>query len=125
MAERAKEDLGQWLHGRCSEEGLSLRQAGAKTGLSHSTIADIMKGVQISAETVRKLATGFGGDGQHERLALEDHLLILAGYRTPRPEGEEPSQSLGQLIDKLAQFDDRQLKLVRHFADYISNLEAD
>jgi len=125
MAEPAKESLGQWLYGVCNKEGLSLRQAGAKTGLSHSTIADIMKGVQVSAETIRKLATGFAENGQHERLALEDTLLILAGYRTPRPEGEEPSQALGQLIDKLAQFDDRQLKLVRHFADYISNLEAD
>lgn len=125
MAEPAKESLGQWLYGVCNKEGLSLRQAGAKTGLSHSTIADIMKGVQVSAETIRKLATGFAENGQHERLALEDHLFILAGYRTPRPEGEEPRQTLGQLIDKLAQFDDRQLKLVRHFADYISNLEAD
>jgi len=121
MAEQPTESLGQWLRGRCKEKGLSLRQAATKTGLSHSTIADIMGGTQVSAETVKKLATGFSGDGSYERTALEDYLLILAGYRTRRPE-EKPNQALGQLIDKLSQLDDQQLKLMGHFADFVSNL---
>jgi len=73
--------LGSWLHERCQEEWLSLRQAGAKTGLSHSTIEKIIKGASPSAQAIRKLAQAFSR-GKNERLALEDHLLTLAGYRT-------------------------------------------
>lgn len=122
MGDQPTRSLGQWLEQACREEGLSLRQAAAKTALSHSTIADIIKGVRASAETVKKLARGFGGDG-HERLALEDHLLMLAGHRTPRPNGDEPSQALSQLLDKMVHFSDHQLKVMVHFADFISGLE--
>ncbi len=73
--------LSQWLQQKCRLEHLSLRQAGAKTGLSHTTINDIIKGVQPSAKTIQKLARAFGGNG---RLPLEDHLLALAGYRSER-----------------------------------------
>lgn len=121
MTEQPTEGLGQWLRERCKEEGLSLRQAATKTGLSHSTIADIIiGGTRVSAETVKKLATGFSENGHYEMPALEDYLLILAGYRTRRPD-EKPNQALGQLIDKLSQFDDQQLKLMGHFADFVSN----
>ncbi len=64
------ETVSQWLEGRLRNEHLSLRQAGAKTGLSHATIADIKKGVHPDPETLRKLAIAFGGDGQ-QRLALK------------------------------------------------------
>lgn len=120
MPNQTTENLGQWLEGKCQEEHLSLRQAASKTGLSHSTIADIIKGVQVSAETVRKLATGFSGDGRYERPALEDYLLMLAGYRTPQAE-ERPGQILGQLMDKLSKFNDQQLKIMKHFADFVSD----
>ncbi|MBA7716842.1 hypothetical protein ES703_125924 [subsurface metagenome] len=49
-----------------------------------------MKRDRASPETIRKLAAGFGGDGTNERLALEDHLLMLGGHRTPH-QGEGSS----------------------------------
>lgn len=76
--------LSQWLAERCKRERLSLRQAAAKTGLSHATIQDIIKGGHPNPETVRKLAQAFGGDGKRQ---LEDYLLVLAGHRS-KPEGE-------------------------------------
>ncbi len=115
MKEQSK--LGQWLEERCQREHLSLRQAATKTGLSHATIRDIMNGSQPLPETVRKLAQAFG-NGTHQRLALEDGLLVLAGYRTPRPE-EKLSEPLAQLIDAVTQFDESQLKMMRQFADFL------
>jgi len=53
-----EKNLSQWLKDRCEQEHLSLREAGAKTGLSHSTIDDVIKGGHPSAETIRKLAQG-------------------------------------------------------------------
>jgi len=61
-------------------ERLSLRQAGAKAGLSHTTVRDIINGSQPSPETIRKLAHSFGV-GRNQRLALENSLLLLAGYK--------------------------------------------
>ena len=115
--------VGQWLEERCKSEHLTLRQAAAKTGLSHNTIRDILNGVHPHPETIRKLAVAFAGDG-NERLALEDHLLVLAGYRTPRPEGEEPTELLARLIDKLGKFSERQLEVMNHFADFLTEIEG-
>ncbi|KKK83504.1 hypothetical protein LCGC14_2792720 [marine sediment metagenome] len=113
----------EWLQGRMDTEGLSLRKAAARTDLSHGTIADILRGVCPAAETVRKLARGFvGGNGQ-ERLALEDELLILAGHRSGRPEAEEMSPVLGQLIDLVAEFTEPQLQIVSDFAKFLAGLE--
>jgi len=71
--------LSQWLQERCQREHLSLRQAAARTGLSHATIGDIITGSRPLPETIRKLAAGFGGDGTNQQIALEDHLQMLAG----------------------------------------------
>ncbi|MBA7616923.1 hypothetical protein ES703_24225 [subsurface metagenome] len=114
--------LSEWLKGMCQREELSLRQAAEKTKLSHSTIESIRNGGSASAATVRKLAHGFS-ENSHERLALEDSLLILAGYRTPR--GEELSQPLAQLMDVVAGFDESKLKLVMHFAQYLGTMEKE
>ena len=111
--------LGKWLEKRCQEEHLSLRQAAAKTDVSHATIADIINGKRPSPETVIKLAKAFGGDGHHQEAALEDLLLTLCGYRSNREE-EDLSEPLAQLIDKLSQFNDEQLKIMGHFADFIT-----
>ena len=110
--------IGQWLEGRLRQEHLSLRQAAAITGLSHVTIADIINGDHPAPETVRKLAIGFGGDGK-QGLVLEDQLLTLAGYRTPRPEGEEIGESLARLLDKVSEFSEPQLGLMTRFADFL------
>lgn len=72
--------LGQWLGEKCHREHLSLRQAAARAGLTHTTIYNIIKGSHPSAETIRTLAQGFGGDGKRG-LALKDRLFVLAGYR--------------------------------------------
>lgn len=104
--------LGGWLEDRCEAEHLSLREAAAQTGLSHSTIRDVVKGVSPQLETIWKLAEGFGGGN-----ALLDHLLLLAGYRKASP--GEPSGPLAELIDRLGEFDDRQIELVTHFADFL------
>lgn len=119
----ATSSLGRWLAERCREQGLSLRQAATKTGLSHATInAIITGGSSASAVTIRKLAESFGGDGKHG-LVLEDKLLALAGYRTPRGE-EGLSEPLAQIIDKLSKFSGPQLKLVEHFADFIHEMRT-
>ncbi len=115
--------LGQWLKERCKEGHLSLRQAAAKTGLSHSTICDIMNGARPSAATIVKLAEGFGGDGINERLVLEDHFLILAGYRTPRPQ-EELSEALAQLMDRVKGLSESQIKMMSRFADFLIEIEG-
>jgi len=114
--------LGEWLKERCKVESLSLRQAAAKTGLSHATIGDIINGVSPSPESIQKLAHAFSGDGK-ERLALEDSLLILAGYRTQRPNGQDLSQPQAQLIDMVSQFDEPKIKLMARFAEFLSEME--
>ena len=113
--------LGSWLAERCQREGLSLRQAATKTGLSHATIRDIINGAQASPQTIKKLAAAFGGNGRR-RLVLEDKLLTLAGYRSQRP-SEELNEPLAGLVDKLSQFSESQLKLVEHFADFLAEME--
>ena len=118
-----EKSLSRWLKERCEREHLTLRQAGAKTSLSHSTIDGVIKGGHPSAETIRKLAQGFGRDGINQRVALEDHLLVLAGYRTERPEGEEPSEELGRLMDKLKQLNEAQVKMVTRFVDFLIEID--
>jgi len=115
--------LSQWLKDRCKAEALSTRQAAARTSLSHATISDIINGASLpSPETIKRLAHAFGEDG-NERLALEDSLLILAGYRTQRPDGEDLSQPLARLMDKVASFSEPQLKLMERFAEYLADME--
>jgi len=105
-------------------DGLSLRKAAVLTELSHGTIADILKGICPSAETVRKLAQGFvAGDGQ-ERLALEDELLVMAGHRTDRPKANEVSPTMGRLLDAVAGFDEPQLNLMSEFAKFLADKGA-
>ncbi len=124
MPETTPDAIGKWLQERCQKESLSLRQAAAKTGLSHGTIAQVMNGTNPSVETIRKLACAFGGNGQR-RSVLEDKLLGLAGYRSRRPEGEEPSESMARLLDKLSQFSEPQLKIMARFADFLTGMEAE
>ena len=113
-----EQGLGQWLKDRCHREHLSLRQAAARTGLSHATIGDIIKDSHPLPETIVKLAQAFGGDGNNERLALEDKLLVLAGYRTERPR-EKLSEPLAQLMDKVRGLSEPQIKMMINFADFL------
>lgn len=114
--------LGNWLDEQCKRQGLSLRQAAEKTGLSHATIRDIRNNGSASAESIKKLAQTFGGEN-HERLVLEDKLLVLAGYRTQRSQEEETSQPLARLIDLVGEFSEEQLKLMARFAEFLSEME--
>lgn len=118
MEEKSK--IGKWLGGRCKIERLSLRQAAAKTGLSHATIFAIVRGNRPLPETIRKLARGFGGDGT---MALEDHLLQLAGYRAQRGDGDDLTESMARLIDKSKELSESQLKIMINFADYLVEVE--
>lgn len=117
----AKSGLSTWLEDRLKEGHLSLRGAALKTGLSHSTVRDILNGVSPGGDTIRKLAEAFSKDG-HEKFALEDSLLILAGYRSQR-EGEETKQVLGRLLDAVAHFSEAQLGLVTHFAEFLNDMK--
>ncbi|HUV55917.1 MAG TPA: helix-turn-helix transcriptional regulator [Dehalococcoidales bacterium] len=110
--------LGQWLRERCKNEHLSLRQIGGRAGLSHSTVHTIIKGGHASAETVTKLAHAFGRDG-NRKIALEDELLILAGYRTRQ---EHISQPLAELLDIVNDFSEPQLRVVSAFATYLTEV---
>lgn len=110
-----EQNLSQWLENRCKREHLSLREAAAKTDLSHATLAAIRKGARPSAVTIKKLVAAFS-DGKNQRLALEDKLLVLAGYRTERPE-EERTGSRARLMDKVGNFSEPQLKVVIRFVD--------
>lgn len=111
--------LGRWLKERCQDEHLSLRRAGERTSLSHSTIQAIINGGHASPETVTKLAHGFGGDGS-EGISLEDELLILAGYRTKRE--PEISQPLARLMDIVKDFTEPQLRVLGAFATYLTEV---
>jgi len=121
MEQRPADGLSKWLRERCKQEGLSLRQAAAKTGLSHATIRDIMNGGGASPETIRKLVRAFGGDGR-VGLALEDELLVLAGYRRHRPD-EKLAEPIAELLDRLSQMREPQLRMMAHFADFLAEME--
>jgi len=113
--------LKDWLRIKMEKENLSLRKAAMMTQLSHGTIADILKGVSPSAETVRKLAQGFSSGDGHERLALEDELLVLAGHRTGRAEAEDVSPTMGRLLDTVASFSEPQLNIMTEFAKFLAD----
>ena len=113
--------LGGWLKERCQQERLSLRQAAARTGLSHGTIEGIIKGASPSPQTIRKLVEAFA-KGENERLALEGHLLMLAGYRKQRASVKELPQPVARLLDLVARFNDEKLKLMVNFAEFLAGL---
>lgn len=113
--------LGGWLKEKCQQEKLSLRQAAARTGLSHGTVEGIIKGASPSPQTIRKLVEAFARS-ENERLALEDHLLMLAGYRTQRASVKELPQPVARLLDLVAQFNDKKLKLVVDFAELLAEV---
>ena len=112
--------LGKWLKEKCQEEHLSLREAGKKAGISHTTVEAIIKGGHATAETVIKLAHAFGGD-DNEGIALEDKLLILAGYRTERPE-EVLNEPLAKLLGIAQDFSEPKLKVLKEFAVYLASV---
>jgi len=114
--------LGDWMKETCKKQGLSLRQVAARTNLSHGTIADIIKGAHPSPKTIRKLAECFAGQG-YERLALEDELLVLSGYRTRRPEGQNLSPSLARLMDAASQLSGPQFRLMMRFAELLADVD--
>ena len=114
--------LGQWLQERCKREHLSLRKAAAKTGLSHATIRDIINGSGATPETIRKLVAAFGG-GENQRFALEGKLLVLAGYRSERPEGEL-TEPMAELMDKVKKFGEAEIRIMVCFTDYLVEKEG-
>ena len=115
--------VGRWLEDRCQKAGFSLREAGRKAGVSHSTIRDIMNGTSIpSPRTIRKLAGAFT-DGHNQSKALEDTLLVLAGHVT-KPEAKAISEPMARLLDIISDFSEPQLKVMTRFADFLAEVEA-
>jgi len=82
-----------------------------------------VRGCRPSPQTIRKLAIFFTGNGasQAEVGALEDHLLALAGYRTPVPEARK-SEALMRVEAKLRGCDGRKLSLIEQFIDFLNSL---
>ena len=125
MAELATGALGRWLEEKCREQGLSLRQASLKIGISHTGISDLLKGANPSPQTIKKLAQAFSGDGEYHRQALEDELLRLCGYRSERPKAKEFTEPMARLLDKLSGFSEPELKIMSRFADFIRETQTD
>lgn len=122
--EPGQEKLGRWLQQSCQREGLSLREAGDKAGLSHSTIRDIINGTRPTPETIRKLARVFAnGNGHRSTETLEDMLLVLAGHRTERQE-KEISEPMARLLDIISDFSESQMKVMSHFASFLAGMES-
>ncbi len=115
-------DFRAWLVRKCRERGLSLRKASIKAGLSIATIAALVRGAHPRPETIKKLARFFSGEGAgvSEIAALEDHLLILAGDRTPTPEAKY-SEALSRVVAKLRGCEEREILLVEHFIDFLND----
>ena len=116
-------NLGKWLKKVCKKEGLSLRQAGDKAGLSHATIQCIIKGGNPSSITVRKLARGFCPGGKNELMVLEEELLVLTGHKIRNK--TSMSQPLGRLLDSVKGFSEAELKIVSRFADFVAQLSSE
>jgi len=119
---RPKSDFAKWLGERCREGRLSYRQAAAKAGLSHATIAIAINGARPAADTIKKLSVAFSNDGPNQRVALEDYLLTLCGYRSQPPE-IKLSEPLAKLLDKLSHYNEAQLQLMEEFASYIAKVD--
>jgi len=117
--------FSEWLGLKMEEEKLSLRGAATMVGISHGTIADILKGVSPAPETIKKLAKAFSNNGENSRLALEDELLVLAGYRTERKAGAEKSANLARLMDEVAGFSEPRLRLMTEFAKYLKESKGE
>jgi len=101
---------------------LSASGVAAKTGLNRFTITNIIQGTTPTPESIGKLAAGFA-DGPNEIQALTDHLLVLAGYRTERPEGDA-SEEMARLRDKVSGFSDAQLIIMTEFADFLIEIKS-
>ena len=119
--EQEASSLGEWLQAKRDQEGLSLRQMATKVGVSHQTIVDLMDGGKALPTTLKKLIIAFGGN-HHQKVALEDKLLFLAGYRTEPREGAL-SESLARLLDKLNELDVDELGIVEQFTDFVRRTE--
>lgn len=115
--------LGSWLRERCQREGLSLRQASIKIGISHTTIADLLNGTRASPRTIKKLAQAFGRGGDKHRMALEDELLVIVGHRTQRPKSQELSEPLAQLLDTASRLTERQTRLLTYIAEFFDKTD--
>jgi transcriptional regulator with XRE-family HTH domain len=57
-----QEELATQAKRILDDRGWSLRQARRQTGISHTTIADMLSGVRVSPETITRWATAIGED---------------------------------------------------------------
>ena len=115
------ETIQQWLKERCERERLSSRDAGIKCGLSHVTIAEILNGQGVRADTIKKLVQGFA-TSEAEKLALEDKLLILAGFRSERSESVL-TEAQATLIETVKLASKAEVEVILSFVDFLKAIE--
>ena len=81
-ADSSNADLGKMLRQRRLMAELTLHQLGASSGVSSSHLGRIERGERFpSGKVLRKIAKALELD--------ESQLLMLAGYLSPQPSGEE------------------------------------
>ena len=101
---------------------MSIRKLAGRAGLNYVTVAEIRNGSRPSPETIKKLAATFSNNGANQKVALEDYLLSICGYRSEPTDGEL-SESQARLLDKVSHFNQTQFRLVEEFADYVAKVE--
>jgi transcriptional regulator with XRE-family HTH domain len=92
-------EFGEWLRELLAGHGItSSRQVRQRTGISHTTIDDILKGTRPSVETAIRIATGFGEDISRA-LQLAGYDDIVAAWQgsgeAEKPGSEEPVEATG------------------------------
>ena len=53
------EEIGDWIRAKRQSMNMSIRKFGTVTGIPHTTIASIEKGMKPSVNVLKKLATYF------------------------------------------------------------------
>ena len=65
------EEIGTWIRAKRQSMNMSIRRFGTVTGIPHTTIANIEKGMKPSVNVLKKLATFFRVE--------ESYLFVMAG----------------------------------------------
>ena len=85
-------EFGDWLRELLAKRGItSSRQVRQRTGISHTTIDDILKGTRPSVETAIRIAKGFGADIS-QALGLAGYEDIVEAWQG----ASEPSRQLDE-----------------------------
>lgn len=106
--------FGQWIEDKCKNDHPSLREIAHKVGVSHQTIAGLKAGKRPLPETIEKLARAFGGK---RWLALQNYLLVLAGYKA-----EDSSQP--DLLEKASLLSPQHQRILEVLVEEFTKIEG-